>query len=1039
MKILLLYIAFLGCCTNPVTGQSFPDIKFSRLTEKNGLSNDGVTWVVQDDEGFIWAGTHDGLNRLDGYQVKKFYHHPQDNRSLINNDIVTVIPDREKKVGIITKEGPCYFDKFTNLFTILRNKQDNASGDSKTGERNDSGGPHSFLAVYHKLHEFEMQLKRHDMVIHFHGSDIKLVDFTPRYDYLYKDRKNNIWLFSNEWLLQLDSSMKEIESVYHKDGLGIISFYQDSEMNYWLGTFGEGLFRYYPGEHEPLKPVHLSSDRKIIYSIIDWKNENNNRWIVEGTNSGMVLFDPVTYRDKLFLPERENEFSIPGIEADHLFVDRQNILWIATNNGLGYVEPGKQLITSWKITQHGELTGVDPSQQGFFSSFFNDSTCYWSSNFVRPGLIQYNDQGQTKIFFENLCPSCSPTLKGYTDRAFGIYKQDANTYWFSTNAGLVKYTPTGKKLAFYQPADGDKETGFRTILPYNDSLLWIRTRNNAAYGIYVFNTNQKKFIRHYYYQNGCASCLPPDLMDMLITRNKHVYTTPANHFLYTYDSTHDHFVAVKQNGKDPVSFPATTFESLAEDTLGNIWIGTVNGLFLFDPLQKRIIKDYSNDKVLGGVEISALCFDDDGNLWMNSERGLYCLVSSTGQIYNFNSKDGLPGNSIPGFLARGKNGYLLAGAWGYVIRFKPSKLLHHRPQGQIHFSDASIMNSAASWTEGKDGGRSITLLPGQNSFSVDFAVLNFDDPSGNRYYYKLEGAGNEWKENGNGHLSFFGLAPGKYLLHVKGGNKYGELFKDEDLLSVNVKPFWWQTLLFRLFCAAAVGMLIFLLLRRRIQNIRRESAFKQKIAETEMMALRSQMNPHFIFNSLNGIENFILQNDKRQASEYLNKFASLIRIILSNSRKEGVAFADDMETLQLYIDLELLRFNHSFCYTNCVDPALVEFDYRVPPLLIQPFVENAIVHGFANSDRKDLQLKVTATLEDEYVIYTIEDNGVGRVKAAIYNRGKSKHVSLGLQITNERIQIFNEQHHAQNALNIEDLYSNGSAAGTRVTVKVKTI
>ena len=208
-----------------------------------------------------------------------------------------------------------------------------------------------------------------------------------------------------------------------------------------------------------------------------------------------------------------------------------------------------------------------------------------------------------------------------------------------------------------------------------------------------------------------------------------------------------------------------------------------------------------------------------------------------------------------------------------------------------------------------------------------------------------------------------------------------------------------------------------------------------------MQVLRSQMNPHFIFNSLNGIENFILQNNKRQASEYLNKFATLIRIILSNSRKEGVAFVDDMETIQLYIDLELLRFNNKFSYVKNIDPALLESDYRVPPLLIQPFVENAIVHGFAYSGEKDLRLLVTVSLEDDYIIYKIVDNGVGRAQASTYNaKSKPNHVSLGLQITNERIEIFNEQHHAQNSLKIEDLIGlNGESSGTSVTIKVKTI
>lgn len=225
------------------------------------------------------------------------------------------------------------------------------------------------------------------------------------------------------------------------------------------------------------------------------------------------------------------------------------------------------------------------------------------------------------------------------------------------------------------------------------------------------------------------------------------------------------------------------------------------------------------------------------------------------------------------------------------------------------------------------------------------------------------------------------------------------------------------------------------------RNKRQKMQAQKTKAELQMQVLRSQMNPHFIFNSLNGIEYFILQNDKRHASVYLNKFASLIRIILINSRKEVVAFADDLQSIKLYIDLELLRFNHNFCYITDIDQALLENDYRVPPLLIQPFVENAIIHGFAYSDKKNLQLKISAIHRSEYIIYTIEDNGVGRRESAVYNAlNKPNHTSLGLQITQQRISIFNERHHSESTVNIEDLYDGKQQpAGTRVTVKIKTI
>jgi hypothetical protein len=264
------------------------------------------------------------------------------------------------------------------------------------------------------------------------------------------------------------------------------------------------------------------------------------------------------------------------------------------------------------------------------------------------------------------------------------------------------------------------------------------------------------------------------------------------------------------------------------------------------------------------------------------------------------------------------------------------------------------------------------------------------------------------------------------------------LQKDNDIKNLQLKNSKQWNILY-------LGGFIFLLTAIGISFYQRNRRLKiqgQKTkAELQMQVFRSQMNPHFIFNSLNSIEYFILQNEKRNASIYLNKFASLIRIILSNSRKDVVPFADDMQTLRLYVDLELLRFNHNFCYVTDIDQALLDSDYSVPPLLIQPFVENAIIHGFAYSDRKDLQLKISAILRCEYIIYTIEDNGVGRKRSASYNAlNKPNHNSLGMQITQQRISIFNEQHQANSMLNIEDLYDeNKNPCGTQVTVKIKTI
>jgi len=208
-----------------------------------------------------------------------------------------------------------------------------------------------------------------------------------------------------------------------------------------------------------------------------------------------------------------------------------------------------------------------------------------------------------------------------------------------------------------------------------------------------------------------------------------------------------------------------------------------------------------------------------------------------------------------------------------------------------------------------------------------------------------------------------------------------------------------------------------------------------------MQSLRAQMNPHFIFNSLNSIENFIMQNDKMAASEYLNKFAKLIRIILDSSRTELIPFSKSLEGIRLYVELEQLRFDNKFTFKIDVDPQLLNGDYKVPSLLAQPYIENAILHGLAQSESESLCLNLTAKLENEYIIYTITDNGIGRELSQKYNiNNRPGHKSIGLKLIEERINVFNQKQNSDGGVVITDLYDNNhEPCGTRIDIKIKAI
>jgi two-component system, LytTR family, sensor kinase len=213
-------------------------------------------------------------------------------------------------------------------------------------------------------------------------------------------------------------------------------------------------------------------------------------------------------------------------------------------------------------------------------------------------------------------------------------------------------------------------------------------------------------------------------------------------------------------------------------------------------------------------------------------------------------------------------------------------------------------------------------------------------------------------------------------------------------------------------------------------------SMNEQLSNAKLQALRSQMNPHFIFNCLNSIDNLIQMDEKEKATLYLSKFAKLIRSILENSAHNTVPCWKDMETLQLYLELEALRFDHKFSYTVEVANEIINGDYKVPTLLIQPFVENAIHHGLLNKIKGEKKLMVKVLVAGNKIHYIIEDNGVGRIMAAAYKQlNKPATQSMGMQLTADRINLFNRQ--ANGSVKITDLYDeNKYAIGTKVEVEI---
>jgi len=287
-----------------------------------------------------------------------------------------------------------------------------------------------------------------------------------------------------------------------------------------------------------------------------------------------------------------------------------------------------------------------------------------------------------------------------------------------------------------------------------------------------------------------------------------------------------------------------------------------------------------------------------------------------------------------------------------------------------------------------------------------------------------------------------------YLAASEAQNKIRLLEKDKEIngqqLALNKKELQKQAQLKNLltvgiFMIILISILFFrnIILKRKNEKLRNEqeqSGLKRKAMELEMQALRAQMNPHFIFNCLSAIDNLIQTNQADKATTYLSCFAKLIRGVLDSSKNNLVPFQKDFETLKLYLEMEKFRCNDKFKYELQADADLLQGDYKVPPLLIQPFVENAIHHGLLNKTTGERQLQVKAELQDEHIIYSITDNGIGRKMAAqLKEMNKPGQQSYGIQITKERIQLHN-RNGIDTDLVIKDLEEEGIGTGTEARV-----
>ena len=551
------------------------------------------------------------------------------------------------------------------------------------------------------------------------------------------------------------------------------------------------------------------------------------------------------------------------------------------------------------------------------------------------------------------------------------------------------------------------------------------------------------------------------------TRNKEkVLATNQGFFVYKgsqliYDSRSDQFYRHVQ--------------AIHEDVNGHLWLGTMDGLFEFhegkytnwqekdsmlaNPVTaitsvgeyvmfglrsgKVIIMNNNKNRIIDQSDgltcdqILAMTFHGQSDLWLSTNQGLYRITFTDSAftdyvISRFTIWNGIPSNKINA-ISFDRERIWAASSEGLVTLI-PGDLERKVPEPKLFIEGISIDDSTI-YT-----GDPIYLSSAQRTFTIRYKGISFHDPGNLFYRYRFTGSDDKWIETKSVSLRFRDLKPGKYKFELQCRNADGNYSDSTVSATFLIPKFFYETLLFRVAFAIIVMFLIILLVFLFMKNRQRKTDMRNRLLNAEFKALRLQMNPHFIFNVLNSINHYITENKPEPASRYLKSFARLMRKVLENSRQNTVSLEEESKTLDEYLSLEQMRFEHKFNYRIIMDPQIQPMDIFIPPMLIQPFLENAIWHGLLHKESTG-ELRIEFLLKyGKNLKVIIEDNGIGRVKSKEISSQRKGRKSAGIELITERINLINQMNKTDINLNITDLYdSRGNATGTRVELNFPNI
>ena len=989
----------------------------SQLSAADGLT---AIWsrIMQDSIGHMYMATNRGLFRYDGSEFEFFGHDARDSTTIAPGPIQAICESRDGHIWLGTRTGGlCSFDRRTNTFrrwNLPGKSTDKPEGVFSILESSD--GTLWISASEARLIKFD---KKRDSLICYQPKwfDIeKSIDLTAFYNLEEDYDGNHLWMTLyyydlKEWQVNRPVRFDIIDVNFVKHYFKEPKIFSDSiEKIYLLPRVGDFL-----------KVDQLPDKIRDVDFLNKHENLLNNAMSVFDINGRMHI---ATQTDVF---QQNDDNSVSSIisypktrDPMPVFVDEQSGIWISHNQQLNIYDRSKLHVDYYSF----KALGIPRFYPGCLTYDTAANTIYVSSGIQR---------GVRSVFRVPLDKSQAMEEIKLDFLPGAIGSGSNNRIWVSGNGKLHEIIGD----------DGAKRC--TTIVDNNIPFTWNLNRMGNGYivgvGLHQLIWFHEDSVDVHRISFDSLVDYNPKLwyiQGLEVAENDLIYL--HSNFLYEVNMRTSAIRKMHYRTKD--EWPTTEIYDIDLDRSGDLWMIT----------DQRIVRYVIEDDSLfrheefttkDGIFEPGLkqIYSSDRYLWLFGEYGMSAMDLQTYEVRSFNVTDALYETYFePRQLLTLSDGRIatLNGPGLYI--FHPDSLWKNKSTENIKtvIKEIRVNGESISDTLHHNYINDVKLNYGNHTVDISFQGLAFPRDDGVNYSYRLNSYGDDWIDIGeNKFISFSSLESGEHKLEIKASTAVGQAPVRALLLSVPT-PFYklWYV---QLLTFGALAGLFYYVGRRRAQRIRRvelaERERKNKMLEIELKALRSQMNPHFMFNSLNSIKSYILQSEPGPAAAYLSDFSHLVRMILQHSRENLITLEEELETLLLYIDLEKLRLENEFSFTNEVDDKLDLSDIKIPPLLLQPFVENAIWHGL--KEKGDGQLIISIYQRDQRVLCEILDNGIGREKSAMLNKNKTKkYKSLGTGITNERIELINQMEDIDLKIDIVDLYDErtGDSTGTKVIV-----